>query len=189
MPLPTVYGYARMRVEAQDVEVLVMGRLAYTGDELLEQVGKEERSMTLALMVENMAVRTLTEMMRLPREEHLRVHDWHTGNIAFKDAENGDMVLIDWQDYVVLGHPLFNRDIKSCFLTFLKSLDYRLSEMGPSWKGFMLAYRDVLQQWWRLCGEIPTRNETEVLCDRLRTITCSMCRVEEYSCNRGKPFE
>jgi hypothetical protein len=94
--LPKVYGYFEQDFNGQLIALLVVPRMAFTFDQMIQRqrhICPTMPNLILVLKCVLAVVRQLINAAKL----NLKLRDWHIGNVGFTDEVDAQMILIDWE--------------------------------------------------------------------------------------------
>ena len=152
--------------------MLLMERFAFTQRDVFNRLRATQPSIRTLALAHRLIFNPIETMATLASQHCIHVHDWHSGNIAFKEEWPLSMVLIDWTHNVPYEGPPKKRYMKAAFQAYLKNMsDVDLDELGIArnvafvnqWQFFMEAFKTKCDEWWRKLHQLPTREDLEHL--------------------------
>ena len=123
-----------------------------------------------ALIVEGMVTKTLKTMMHLVIDENVRVYDWHSRNIAFRDRCAVQVVLIDWQGNEKTDAAQTKRNMRQAFEAFYGTLTCKVRGQEEGWGALLDGYRKTCMQWWQQLWSLPTMVDVDRLFSQLHAL-------------------
>ena len=193
--VPHVYTYQEIELNGRQVSVIVVDRACIVLGIITERFIRTPLVRANVNIVVQGYVKTVQLMVRAVLND-ITTRDWHTGNIAFMDADNLICKLIDWE-----GHRQANA--MESYAERMNSSMHCLARPHPIkrieeetadvqlniyyWQDAMKRLTDLLNKWWATWktehqrrDEHPTVTDIQVLENAL---------VEEARCilQRGPP--
>ena len=97
LPLPACYGHFVLDIGGVVVQALLCERIAFTMLEFQNAVCGSKPTGANVQVFSVLCKKALGEMVRCSRDRGYHLYDWHFGNLAFADASDANLILIDWQ--------------------------------------------------------------------------------------------
>jgi hypothetical protein len=165
--IPEVYGYFEQTIGDKLVSFLLVRRVDLIFESMLDNMRKDEITGTSLHVLCTSVVQVLKTLTRAA-SNGIQLHDWHTGNVGFTDAEKCKCVTVDWEKNNLAPASLsYHGRMSPGVLSFARHLNYSEARnrecearfREDEWWLALQRIAALLLAWWNTFERDNPRND------------------------------